>query len=203
MPTAFDLHVRRRMNLAAIPAMTGDTTFHVVVESPRGSALKLKYEPRWQTMTVSRPLTAGLAFPFDWGFIPSTEMPDGDPLDAMLVWDVPAFPGVIVEVRALGVLQIEQNRTNHDRSVRVRNDRVLCVPMQARQETLRAFTDLPPRLLKEYEQFALAATALEGKDVEIIGWGDATAALELIRSHLAGRSHGRPSPSAATTESSR
>ena len=31
------------------------------------------------------------------------------------------------------------------------------------------------------EQFAIAATALEGKDVRIVGWGDAAAALELVR----------------------
>jgi inorganic pyrophosphatase len=173
------------MNLAAIPAMISDGTYHVVVESPRGSALKLKYESKWQTMTVSRPLTVGMTFPFDWGFIPSTAMPDGDPLDAMLIWDVSTFPGVVVEARALGVLQLEQNRTSHDRSVRVRNDRVLSVPMQARrQETVRSYTDLSPRLLKEYEQFAIAVTALEGKEVEIIGWADARTALELIRSHL-------------------
>jgi inorganic pyrophosphatase len=173
------------MNLSAIPAMTGDDIFHVVVESPRGSALKLKYESRWQAMTIARPLAVGMVFPFDWGFIPSTAMPDGDPLDALLVWDVPAYPGVVVEARALGVLQLEQNRNNNDRSERVRNDRVLCVPIQARREaTLQALTDLSPRILKEYELFALAATALEGKDVELVGWGDAQTALDLIRRHL-------------------
>ena len=35
------------MDLAAIPIFASDTTFHVVVESPRASAVKLKYEPRW------------------------------------------------------------------------------------------------------------------------------------------------------------
>ena len=172
------------MNLATIPAMAGDDTFHVVVECPRGSELKLKYEPKWQTMAVSRPLALGLTFPFDWGFIPSTEMADGDPLDAFLVWDVASYPGVVVECRAIGVLEVSQNRTNNDRSARVRNDRVLAVPIQSRcQETLRSLADVAPRTLKEYEQFAVAATALEGKDVEILGWGDAERALRLIRDH--------------------
>ena len=40
------------MDLAAIPAFADHQTFHVVIESPRGSALKLKYEPRWQAMTA-------------------------------------------------------------------------------------------------------------------------------------------------------
>jgi inorganic pyrophosphatase len=173
------------MNLVAVPAFASDTTFHVVVESMRGSGLKLKYVAEWQAMTVSRPLARGFTFPVDWGFIPSTKMPDGDPLDAMLVWDVGAFPGVIVECRAIGVLQVSQNRVNRDASVRVRNDRVLAVPLQAqRQQALTSYMDLSERVLKEYEQFAQASTALEGKDVEIVGWGDGRTALQLIRDHL-------------------
>ena len=55
---------------------------------------------------MSRPLPAGVTFPFDWGFVPSTEASDGDPLDALLLWDVPSFPGVVVPCRAIGVLQV-------------------------------------------------------------------------------------------------
>ena len=87
------------MNLAAIPALVSDDTFHVVVEAPRGSQLKLKYEPRWEAMAVSRPLPIGVTFPFDWGFIPSTQAADGDPLDAMVLWDVPSYPGVVLTCR--------------------------------------------------------------------------------------------------------
>jgi inorganic pyrophosphatase len=170
------------MNLAAIPAFATEQVFHVVVEAPRGSVLKLKYEPRWEAMSVSRPLPLGVSYPFDWGFIPSTFAADGDPLDAMLFWDVTSYPGVIVPSRAIGVLQVEQNRTNHDPSERVRNDRILSVPLQARRE--HAISDvgaLPLRVRQELEQFAIAATNLEGKDVRIVGWGDAEAALELVR----------------------
>jgi inorganic pyrophosphatase len=170
------------MNLAAIPAFATEQVFHVVVEAPRGSALKLKYEPRWEAMSVSRPLPLGLTYPFDWGFIPSTRAADGDPLDAMLFWDVASYPGVIVPSRAIGVLQVEQNRTNHDSSERVRNDRILSVPVQTRREdTIADVGALSSRVRQELEAFAIAATALEGKDVRIVGWGDAGAALELVR----------------------
>jgi len=122
------------MNLAAIPAFASDDIFHVIVEAPRGSTLKLKYEPHWEAMSVSRPLPAGVTFPFDWGFVPATEASDGDPLDAMLLWDVPSFPGVVVPCRAIGVLQVEQNRRKDDPSERIRNDRVLSIPVEARRE---------------------------------------------------------------------
>jgi len=169
------------MNFDRIPAVEGDVV-HVVVESPRGSALKLKYEEAWQVMSISRPLPAGVIYPYDWGFIPSTIAPDGDPLDAMVLWDVASFPGVVLRCRAIGVLYVEQNKTNFDPAVRVHNDRVLLVPLEARREA--AMTDLasiPPRMRAELEHFAAAATALEGKDIRVTGWGGAAEALELVR----------------------
>ena len=174
------------MNLSAIPAFASEDVYHVVIEAPRGSTLKLKYEPRWEAMSVSRPLPLGVTFPFDWGFVPSTLAPDGDPLDALVMWDVPSYPGVVVPCRAIGVLQVEQNKTKGDRSQRVRNDRVLSIPVETRREqTLGSIDALPARVRQELEAFTIAATALEGKDVRIVGWGDATTALELVRDSAA------------------
>jgi inorganic pyrophosphatase len=175
------------MNLALIPAFVSGDIFHIVVEAPRGTSLKLKYEPRWHAMSVSRPLPCGLTYPFDWGFVPSTQAADGDPLDAMLLWDVSSHPGVVVPCRAIGVLNVEQNRINHDPGERIRNDRIMAIPCEARRENgLEDVAGLPARLRTELEQFAIAATALEGKDVRIVGWGDAAAALELVRESAAG-----------------
>jgi inorganic pyrophosphatase len=169
------------MNLAAIPTFASDDVFHVIVEAPRGSTLKLKYEPQWEAMSVSRPLPSGVTFPFDWGFVPSTEAADGDPLDALLLWDVPSYPGVVVPCRAIGVLQVEQNRTKDTPAERIRNDRVLAIPIEARRE--HGITDLaalPARIRQELEVFTIAATTLEGKDARVIGWADAAAALALV-----------------------
>jgi len=170
------------MDLTALPTFARDDVFHVVVESPRGSQLKLKFDERLKVMSVSRPLPLGVVLPFDWGFIPSTHSQDGDPVDAMLLWDVASYPGVVVPCRALGVLLIEQNRKNHDRSERIRNDRVMALPIDARREQSNDdIVAFPARLREELEQFAIAATALEGKDVRVVGWSDASTALALIR----------------------
>jgi inorganic pyrophosphatase len=170
------------MDFSKIPSFADDEFFHVVVEAPRGSALKLKYEPRWQVMSISRPLPLGVTFPFDWGFVPSTLAADGDPLDAMLLWDVASYPGVVVECRAIGVLQVEQNHTREDPSVRIRNDRVLAIPREARRESgVMEVTELPERVRQELERFTIAATALEGKHARVIGWGAARDGLKLVR----------------------
>ena len=170
------------MDLSSIPALASEDSFHVVVETPRGSSLKIKYEPRWQAMTVVRPLPLGVYYPYDWGFVPSTRGADGDPLDAMLLWDVVSSPGIVVRCRAIAVLQVEQNRTAHQRSERIRNDRIMAIPVEARREhDIVDIGALPTRVRDELAQFARVSTALEGKDVEVLGWGDAKAAWETVQ----------------------
>jgi inorganic pyrophosphatase len=162
-------------DLQTLKTFAGQDVFHVVVESPRGSVVKLKYSPDLGAMSISRPLVLGVTYPCDWGFVPSTEGPDHDPIDAAIWWDVPTYPGVVIPCRALAVVRVEQNRA--DSSGRIRNDRVLTVPVAARREVA-----LTARIRQEIEQFFIAATVLEGKEPRILGWDDGDAALELIRS---------------------
>jgi len=96
------------MQLDQIPARTAGG-FHVVVESPRGSPVKLKYDPELSCIVSGRPLPLGFVYPYDWGFVPGTRAPDGDPVDALVFWEVPTFPGIVLRCRALGVLEVEQD----------------------------------------------------------------------------------------------
>jgi inorganic pyrophosphatase len=61
----------------------------------------------------------------------------------------------------------------------------MAIPIEARRERdISAISALTARVREELEQFALAATALEGKDLELLGWGDASAALDLVRASV-------------------
>lgn len=165
-----------------LPAFAHDDVFHVVVESPRGSSIKFKHDPELDVFGISRPLPLGLVYPCDWGFVPSTKGPDGDPIDAAVWWDVSTFPGVVIECRALAVIEIDQNVPDES-GQRRRNDRILAVPVEARRErALLAGESLSARVREELELFFVTAAALEGKDPKILGWGAPAAALALIRS---------------------
>src|SRR5579884_1217798 len=76
-----------------------ETALHVVIETPKGSRNKYKFEPKLRSYALSNVLPEGMAFPYDFGFIPQTEADDGDPLDVLLLMDAPAFPGCVVESR--------------------------------------------------------------------------------------------------------
>ena len=166
-------------NLVKLPAFDGDA-LHVVVESPRGSTLKFKYDSHLSVMSLTRPLPAGLAYPHDWGFVPSTKAADGDPLDAVIMWDGISYPGIVIACRLIGVLKVEQ--TNLQSRKRERNDRVAVLPIKApRWDSVRSVFDVSERTRLELQQFFTAAVAFEGKEIAILGWAGPDEALTVAR----------------------
>jgi inorganic pyrophosphatase len=144
--------------------------------------VKLKYEPGLGAFVVSRPLVLGLRYPFDWGFVPSTRAPDGDPVDVMVLWEVPTFPGVVIPCRALGVLEVEQDDKKGGRE---RNDRLFAMPVAApRMKELRSVFDLSERDREELGQFFLSVTHFAQKNAKLLGWGDPEAAEALLQRSL-------------------
>lgn len=165
------------MRLDRIPARTAGG-FHVVVETPRGAPCKLKLDPELGVLALKRPLPLGFAWPYDFGFVPSTRAPDGDPVDALVLWDVSSPAGLVVPCRALGVLQLDQAERD---GRRVRNDRVVAVPLAfPRGEPVRTVEDLPARVRDELAHFSTSSVFFEGKDVRVVGWGGPDAADRLI-----------------------
>ena len=82
--------------------------FQVVVETPKGSRNKYAFDPDHRVFELKKVLPAGMAFPYDFGFLPSTKGGDGDPLDVLVLMDEPAFPGCVLKCRVIGVIEGEQ-----------------------------------------------------------------------------------------------
>jgi inorganic pyrophosphatase len=154
--------------LTELPAFDPDGNLQVVVESPRGVGIKLKYEPRLGAFSVARALPLGLTYPFDWGFVPGTLGPDQDPVDALVIHDIGTFPGVVLPCRLLGVVEVSQRSEEGGRQ---RNDRIIAMPIwHDRLGEFERATQLPARLRKEIEEFFLDTTFFTGKRPRIIGW---------------------------------
>ena len=60
----------------SLPTFAGPRDVHVVVETPRHAQAKFKFEPTLGVFVLSRALSLGLSYPYDWGFVPSTAAPD-------------------------------------------------------------------------------------------------------------------------------
>lgn len=168
-------------SLLDVPSWDGDGALRMVVESPAGSRVKLTYDPDLGAFVLGRPLPLGIVYPFDWGFVPGTRAADGDPVDALLLLDAPTFPGVIVSVRALAVLEVEQDDR---RGGRERNDRLIVAAAEARRPRSR----IARAEREELEHFFTAVTTFQDKNLAILGWGSAAAAERLVE-----RSQVRPS----------
>ncbi|MDP3279039.1 MAG: inorganic diphosphatase [Deltaproteobacteria bacterium] len=146
-----------------LPAYAAPGILNVVVETPRGSRNKYKYDEELGLFRLNRVLFAGASFPFDFGFVPQTKAGDGDPLDVLVLMDAPAFPGCLVYARPIGVLRAKKDgKENH---------RLIAISTEDKTWSAHgALSDLPRRLLREIEQFFHWILDVEGTQHELLGW---------------------------------
>ena len=150
----------------------------VIIETPKGSRNKFSYDEEQNIFIVKKVLPAGMSFPYDFGFVPRTEAPDGDPIDVLLLMDEPAFPGIAVRARLIGVIQGEQLEGKK----KTRNDRLLAVAeMNHEYANIKKFTDLPKQFVHELEQFFVNYHQLEGKQYQLLGCKGADVAMRAIK----------------------
>lgn len=136
-------------------------TLNVIIESPKGSRNKFTYDPKRELFVLSKVLPAGAIFPFDMGFLPSTQGEDGDPLDMLVLMDDPAFPGCLIPSRLIGVIEAEQ--TERDGQTQ-RNDRLIAVSAQAHtHSSVQTLADLNDNFVTQIEHFFVSYNQIAGK----------------------------------------
>ena len=149
-------------------------TVLVVIETPAGSRTKYKWEPKREAYLASKVLPLGMAFPFDFGFIPDTKADDGDPLDALVIADAPLAVGCLVECRILGAVKIKTDGEE--------NDRLICVPAYSlRGAEWMKLDDIGKPLADELTSFFENYVGREGREVEVIGQVGPQAAHKLLK----------------------
>ncbi len=104
-------------------------TLHVIIDTPKGSRNKFKWDSKHGLYKLDGVLSAGAFFPYDFGFVPSTLADDGDPIDVLVLMDSPAFVGCLVPSRLIGGFYAEQTES----AKTSRNDRLLAVALRVRQ----------------------------------------------------------------------
>jgi inorganic pyrophosphatase len=167
------------MKLDRLPTRSRTGCINVVVESPRGSRLKFEFDKKMGAFTVSRPLPLGMSYPFDWGFIPSTRAADGDPVDAMILNDVPTHPGVVIECRPIGMVELVQSAPDDPPEI---NNRVLLLPAW-REAHLEEASDMPGEAREQIENFFVSTARFTDKRVQVKGWASAKKAKRFIDNH--------------------
>src|SRR5688572_11459050 len=77
-----------------------------VIEIPTGSRNKYELDKPSGHFKLDRVLYSAVQYPGDYGFIPQTLHPDGDPLDVLVYIKEPTFTGCLIAVRPIGVLNM-------------------------------------------------------------------------------------------------
>ena len=147
---------------------------NAVIEIPLEGINKYEYDKALHVFRLDRNLYSPVHYPGDYGFVPSTLGDDGDPLDVLVLVDAGSFPGCVMEVRPIGVLEMTDQGLG--------DEKVLCVGEgNPRYHDVHDYSQIYPHMLKEITHFFSIYKDLEGKRVDVRGWRDATFAKETVR----------------------
>src|ERR1700734_866980 len=159
----------------------------VVIETPKGSRNKFSFNVDDHVFELKKVLPAGMAFPYDFGFVPSTEADDGDPVDVLVLMDEPAFPGCVLTCRPIGVIegeQIEKKDKNKNKG-KVRNDRIVAVEQDAHSwADIRNIDDLGKHFLQELEEFFVEYHRLSEREYRVLNVKGPGSARKLVKSSM-------------------
>jgi len=146
---------------------------NVIVEIPKGSQNKYEYDKKHGVIKLDRVLFSPFFYPGEYGIIPQTFAEDGDPMDAIVLVTNPTYPGVLIESRPIGMLQMKDGGEM--------DDKILCVAKDdIRFEDVNDLSDLEKHVTKEIGHFFATYKQLEGKKVEVLGWKNAASAKKAI-----------------------
>jgi len=155
-----------------------ESIVQVIIETPKGSCNKFSWDEQQRIFILKSVLPAGMVFPYDFGFLPQTKAEDGDPIDVLLLMDEPAYPGIGVRARLIGVIEGEQIEGKK----KVRNDRLMAVAEANHSYAyLKKIKDLPDKFLKELQDFFVNYHKLQGKEYRLLGCKGVQTALKLIK----------------------
>src|SRR5579875_253589 len=99
-----------------------DETLQCVIEIPRGSRNKYEFDRELGAIKLDRFVSASVVYPTDYGFVPETLAPDGDPLDVLVCVSEPTFPGCVILARPVALFGMADEKGP--------DDHVVCVPYE-------------------------------------------------------------------------
>lgn len=148
-----------------VPGSSGELVY-AVIETPAKTRHKYALEPEYGIMLLKQTLAEGLAWPYDYGFIPQTLAEDGDPTDVLVLNDEPTFSNCLLEVRILGAVLLKKNG--------VTNNRIVACPKRQSGVTLTTdayekIKDVPKDTMEGIERFLVEYSAVEGNRIELEG----------------------------------
>ena len=145
-------------------------SLNVIIEVPvGGEPVKYELDKASGALFVDRILHTPMRYPANYGFVPHTLSPDGDPLDALVIARSPFVPGSVVRARPIAVLNLEDEHGGDEKLVCVPDDKTFPYYSDVAEKG-----DLPEIVLQQIEHFFTHYKDLEKeKWVRVGKWGGA------------------------------
>lgn len=152
-----------------------------VIEIPAGSFTKYEIDRTTGHLVVDRFQPMPVAYPANYGAIPSSLAGDGDPLDVLVLTREPVVPGAFIRVRPIGVLRMIDGGAE--------DDKVIAVPISdvdPQYDAVRTIADLPEIERQRIEAFFRVYKDLPAgrPRVELRGFAGAAEAKASVRAAI-------------------
>ncbi len=150
---------------------------NVVIEVPvGGEPIKYELDKASGTLIVDRFLYTPMRYPGNYGFVPHTLSPDGDPLDVLVCNTRAIVPGAVINCRPVGVLIMEDDGGGDEKLIAVPSSR-----LTKRYDAVKTVSDLPDITIDQIRHFFEHYKDLEpGKWVRIERFGDVGEARQMV-----------------------
>ncbi len=143
------------------PGESGNIT--TIIEINKGSKNKYEIDKETGLIALDRVMHTSQDYPFDYGFVPQTLWDDGDALDVVLLTTYPLFPGILVRVREVAIM----NMIDAGES----DAKIIAVPVEdPRFADIHDLKDINKHTIKEIEHFFSTYKNIQKKEVKILSW---------------------------------
>lgn len=155
---------------------------YAIIEVPQGGEpVKYEMDKASGAMFVDRFLHTAMFYPGNYGFIPHTLSGDGDPVDVLVVGQVPVVPGAVIRCRPIGALMMEDEAGPDEKLIAVPVDK-----LHPFYTGVTSYEQLPQILRDQVAHFFQHYKDLEkGKWVTIVRWVGPEEAASMITDGIA------------------
>ena len=144
---------------------------NVIVEINKGSKNKYEIDKETGLIALDRVMYTSQDYPYDYGFVPQTLWDDGDPLDVIILTTTPLFPGLLVKVRPVAMMDMVDDGES--------DVKIIAVPVKdPRWDDVKDLVDVNKHTIKEMEHFYKTYKELQNKSVAVKGFSGKNEAMK-------------------------
>ncbi len=149
---------------------------NVIIEIPEGCMVKYEMNKDTEVIEVDRFVRTTMGYPANYGFVPNTLSGDSDPVDVLVLCSQPLYPGILVNVVPIALLEMEDEAGM--------DAKVIAVPSEKSDPLFGVWKDvgdIPEPIKAKIKHFFEHYKEIEpNKWVKIKGWKDKKVAQEEV-----------------------